>query len=74
MRVLLSAVSEVLADHLELLVDLYGLHDVTVGGAAQGGGHEADGAGELPAHVALVLVPAEPQVVDEGGCVEEGLQ
>ena len=57
MRVLLSSVREVLANHLELLVDLDGLHHVAVGRAAQGGRHQADGAGKLACRFTLVQCP-----------------
>ena len=68
MSVLLSAVSQVLADHLELLVDLDGLHDVTVGRAAQGRRHQADSAGELACRDMSVLQYSLQGHVGTGQC------
>ena len=52
MRILLPPMGEVFADELQLLIDLHRLDHVGVGGVAQGGGHEADGARILTAEVA----------------------
>ena len=73
MSILLPPVGEVLADQLQLLVDLHRFDDVGVGGVAQGGRHEANGAGILAAKVARVLVASVSQVVDKGRSVEQRL-
>ena len=73
MCVFLPPMGEVFADELQLLVDLHRLDDVGVGGVAQGGGHEADGAGILTAEVARILMASVSQVVHKGRGVEQRL-
>ena len=73
MCIFLPPVGEVFADELQLLVDLHRLDDVGVGRIAQGGSHEADGAGILTAKIAGILVASVSQVVHKGRGVEQGL-
>ena len=47
MGILLPPVGEVLADHLQLLVNLHRFHHISVDSFSESGGHQADGAGEM---------------------------
>ena len=73
MCVFLPAVGEVLADELQLLVDLHRLDDIGVGGVAQGGRHEANGARVLTPKVARILMASVSQVVHKGRGMEQRL-
>ena len=73
MSVLLPTMCEVLADNLQLLIDLHRLDHVGVGGVAQCGCHKTDGARILASKVARVFVASIFQVVDKGRGMEQGL-
>lgn len=73
MSIFLSTVGQVLANKFQLFINFNGLHGVGIGGAPQGGRHDADGAGREATGSTGVFMATESQVVGKGRGMEKSL-